>query len=67
MSAKILKCKECSTYTMKETCGDCDAPTTAPHPSRFSPEDRYGKYRRKLHALAKEESPSLADAKEEKT
>ena len=53
MSSNILKCKECEQYTLSQTCGTCDAETVTPHPPRFSPEDRYGKYRRKLQALAR--------------
>lgn len=51
MSSHILKCGDCSGYTLHQTCPDCGSKATTPHPSRFSPEDRYGKYRRKLLAL----------------
>jgi H/ACA ribonucleoprotein complex subunit 3 len=54
VSSRILKCKECSTYTLKPECG-CGGPAVTPHPPRFSPEDRYGKYRRQLKALVKED------------
>ncbi|RLE80845.1 MAG: RNA-protein complex protein Nop10 [Thermoprotei archaeon] len=43
---RIRKCKSCGRYTLKENCPVCGAPTVDPHPPRFSPEDRYGKYRR---------------------
>lgn len=45
---KIKKCKECDSYTLKETCPNCESDTGNPHPPKFSPEDRYGEYRRKL-------------------
>ncbi|HIJ98691.1 TPA: RNA-protein complex protein Nop10 [archaeon] len=44
--AKILKCKKCSTYTLKKKCHNCGAETVNPEPAKFSPEDKYGKYRR---------------------
>jgi H/ACA ribonucleoprotein complex subunit 3 len=40
----ILKCGRCGTYTMKEMC--CEK-TLTPKPAKFSPEDKYGHYRRK--------------------
>lgn len=48
MRTLLRKCPECSEYTMGETCGRCGSKTEVPIPSRFSPEDRYGEYRRKL-------------------
>ncbi|HDH27715.1 MAG TPA: RNA-protein complex protein Nop10 [Euryarchaeota archaeon] len=44
----LAQCKKCRGYTLSETCPKCSIPTSKPHPSRFSPEDRYGVYRRKL-------------------
>lgn len=32
---------------MKELCPKCNSPTAVPKPPRFSPEDKYGDYRRK--------------------
>ncbi|HIJ11633.1 TPA: RNA-protein complex protein Nop10 [Candidatus Woesearchaeota archaeon] len=43
----IHKCTLCSTYTMKETCS-CGGKTVQPKPPKFSPEDKYGKYRRQV-------------------
>lgn len=55
MSVHILRCGDCGAYTLHDACKSCGTKTSTPHPSRFSPEDRYGKYRRKLKALVKEE------------
>lgn len=38
----------CRVYTLKDTCRVCGEPTVSPHPPRFSPEDPYGEYRRRL-------------------
>lgn len=40
----ILFCTKCKTYTMKET--HCDVKTISKKPAKYSPEDKYGKYRR---------------------
>ena len=45
---KMRKCAKCSTYTFRERCPKCKGETASPHPPRFSPEDRYGRYRRKI-------------------
>jgi len=43
---KMKICPKCNTYTMEEICSVCKVPTVNPHPPKFSPEDKYGKYRR---------------------
>jgi len=45
----INYCKACRKHTMKEDC--CSIKTLPVAPMRYSPEDKYGQYRRK----AKEE------------
>lgn len=44
---KIFKCPECDSYTLSEECEDCGVRTINPKPPKFSPEDKYGEYRRK--------------------
>jgi H/ACA ribonucleoprotein complex subunit 3 len=44
----MKKCGVCSTYTLKEACPNCGERTVSPHPAKFSPGDKYGKYRRML-------------------
>ncbi len=46
MNSKIRKCLKCGTYTLKEVCDKCGEKTVMSIPPRFSPEDKYGKYRR---------------------
>lgn len=41
-------CKKCMAYTLKVECPACGSPTSNPHPPRFSPQDTYGRYRRRL-------------------
>lgn len=45
---KVLRCGECGSYTLGERCPACGGESVSPKPARFSPEDRYGRYRRML-------------------
>ncbi len=51
MSKKILYCKSCDVFTLKEKCPKCGAKTLSTQPAKFSPEDKYGKYRRMAKKL----------------
>jgi len=42
---RIRKCPKCGRYTLKDFCPTCGERTMVAHPHRFSPEDRYVKYR----------------------
>ena len=42
----ILKCVKCGKYSMKERCPVCDAECVIVKPAKYSPEDKYAKYRR---------------------
>ncbi|MGC2359301.1 MAG: RNA-protein complex protein Nop10 [Thermoplasmata archaeon] len=41
-------CRACRRYTLRSKCPECGSATRTPHPARFDPGDRYGKYRRML-------------------
>jgi len=45
---KIKKCFRCMIYTLKDRCPKCEMITISPHPLRFSPEDKWGEWRRKV-------------------
>ncbi|MFQ5405887.1 MAG: RNA-protein complex protein Nop10 [Candidatus Micrarchaeia archaeon] len=47
MKNKLLKCSNCGKYTLKHDCPVCCCQTKVAHPSRYSPQDKYAKYRRK--------------------
>lgn len=51
--SQILYCKKCKSYMLDEICNRCKEKTIVKEPARFSPQDRYGKYRRKLKKLEK--------------
>ncbi|MBQ2485871.1 MAG: RNA-protein complex protein Nop10 [Candidatus Methanomethylophilus sp.] len=46
MRSSIRKCPECGRYSLKDKCQDCSSGTVPAHPAKYSPDDRYGKYRR---------------------
>jgi len=43
----ILKCQECGKYTMNVKCS-CGGKAVLVIPAKYSPEDKYGSYRRKV-------------------
>ncbi|WP_011753500.1 RNA-protein complex protein Nop10 [Thermofilum pendens] len=50
MSRGILRrCEKCGLYTLRQDkCPYCGGPVKTPHPAKFSPDDKYGEYRRKI-------------------
>jgi H/ACA ribonucleoprotein complex subunit 3 len=48
MAKHILHCSHCDAYTMQETCKQCGAKTISKIPPKYSPEDKYGRYRREV-------------------
>jgi H/ACA ribonucleoprotein complex subunit 3 len=53
---KLRKCPICKKYTLKEICPYCGQKTIFPHPPKYSPLDKFGKFRRE--ALKELESKS---------
>jgi len=49
---RIRKCPRCKRYTLKDIC-ICGERTITVKPPRFSPVDKYGKYRRMLKRYLK--------------
>jgi len=45
----LRKCIKCGRYTLKkDKCPYCGGNVKIPHPAKFSPDDKYAKYRRML-------------------
>jgi len=56
LRTKIKKCNYCKIYTLKDYCPKCGRPTGTISPPHFSPEDKYGKYRRELKKMEAEKN-----------
>ncbi len=48
---KILRCSKCGDYTLQNKCPKCNSDCYSPKPAKFSPEDKYGEYRRKAKEI----------------
>ena len=46
MHSKIFFCKKCHIYTLEQKCPKCGSKTENPKPAKYSPQDKYGEYRR---------------------
>jgi len=47
----LRKCVKCEKYTLnQEKCPNCGGRVCVPHPAKFSPDDRYAKYRSAMKA-----------------
>ena len=45
----LRKCEKCGKYTLKENkCPHCGGKVRIPHPPKFSPDDKYLKYKMAL-------------------
>jgi len=47
MRSLFFRCIDCNIYTQKELRKTCGSSTINPLPPKYSPEDKYGKYRRR--------------------
>ena len=45
MKFQLRKCLKCFEYTLKEKCQQCHNETVSAHPAKFSPDDKYLRYR----------------------
>lgn len=41
----LRRCTVCITYTLKTQCPTCHADTVSAHPAKYSPDDKYARYR----------------------
>ncbi|GAB6946270.1 RNA-protein complex protein Nop10 [Vulcanisaeta sp. JCM 16161] len=46
MDSILRRCKNCGRYTLrKDRCPYCGGELEVPHPPKYSPDDKYGRYR----------------------
>lgn len=43
---QIFYCENCSVYCLEKNCLKCSKKTSNPCPAKYSPEDKYAKYRK---------------------
>ncbi len=48
MRSIMKKCGSCGSYTLEDSCKKCGGMAISVIPPRYSPQDRYGKYRMKM-------------------
>ncbi|MAG46998.1 ribosome biogenesis protein [archaeon] len=46
MKSQILKCFTCNSYTLNPICNNCKSKTKSTKPAKWSPQDKYGSFRR---------------------
>ena len=51
----LRRCTACDTYTLEGECSSCGGATERAGPTKYSPEDRYGPYRRALKKEARQD------------
>lgn len=48
MKNLLFKCEKCSRYTMEAKCPQCGGATKMAAPAKYSPDDKYARYRSPL-------------------
>jgi H/ACA ribonucleoprotein complex subunit 3 len=44
----LNKCPKCGTYTLAAACPKCGTASVSSHPAKYSPDDKYARYRNPL-------------------
>ncbi len=48
MKNLLSRCVKCGTYTLQGACPKCGSSTASAHPAKYSPDDKYARYRNPL-------------------
>jgi len=60
----MRKCSECGRYTLrKDKCPFCGGSVHIPHPAKFSPDDKYAKYKGLMRSFKNEGNSSSREGK----
>jgi len=60
----MRKCSECGKYTLrKDQCPYCRGGVRIPHPAKFSPDDKYAKYKGFMRSFKNEGDSSNREGK----
>ncbi|MEJ5292959.1 MAG: RNA-protein complex protein Nop10 [Candidatus Methanosuratincola sp.] len=56
MKGMLRKCTSCGTYTLRQdACPRCGMGVRIPHPAKFSPQDKYSRFRLALREIYEKE------------
>jgi H/ACA ribonucleoprotein complex subunit 3 len=61
VKSMMMRCGACNRYTMEQECPVCKGPVERRAPARYSPQDRFGKYRRRLTEEAEKDGQGEED------
>ena len=64
MRFQLRRCAECGQYTLKDPCRKCGGQTVSAHPAKFSPDDKYARYRLAARYAAPVSSPAPSPSSE---
>ncbi len=56
---RIRKCDKCTNYSMQKVCPKCGGATSIAKPPKYSPEDKYGSYRRQAKEEAEQDDSDI--------
>lgn len=60
----LRRCVKCRRYTLKkDKCPYCGGEVSVPHPAKFSPDDKYAKYKSVLRSMANEENDNSRESR----
>lgn len=57
MKNMLFRCPKCSRYTMEAKCAQCGEATVMAAPAKYSPDDKYARYRSPLAYQTAEAPP----------
>jgi H/ACA ribonucleoprotein complex subunit 3 len=63
LRSMMLKCVACGRYTLSDKCPRCGGQTVTVHPARYSPDDRYARYRSPLAYEEASQSPGRQESR----
>lgn len=56
----VRRCPACGRYTLRRGCPECGGDTRSAHPARYSPDDKYARYRLAERYAGREGAPAPA-------
>ncbi|MCS7120654.1 MAG: RNA-protein complex protein Nop10 [Candidatus Bathyarchaeota archaeon] len=58
----MMRCIVCKRYTLnRDRCPSCGGAVKSAHPAKFSPDDRYAKYKGMMRRMSREENSNSGE------